>query len=61
LRLLVPAYFYRPATPPEWDRLIASARREVPIVAIANPASGPGTRADPNYIGVWSGRPAAGA
>jgi hypothetical protein len=49
LTLLVPAYFY-PAEQGlrEWDRLIAAAH-EAPIVAIANPASGPGERIDPNY------------
>jgi hypothetical protein len=49
LRLLVPAYFY-PAGDglKDWDRLIASAR-QVPILAIVNPASGPGEKADPTY------------
>ncbi len=49
LTLFVPTYFY-PAGEglKEWDRLIAAAR-EVPIVAIANPASGPGDKADPNH------------
>ncbi|HUY31831.1 MAG TPA: spherulation-specific family 4 protein [Pirellulales bacterium] len=48
VKLFVPAYFY-PAGEglKEWDRLIAAAA--VPIVAIANPASGPGERADPNH------------
>jgi hypothetical protein len=50
MRLLVPAYFY-PAEQglKEWNRLIASSAR-VPIVAIVNPASGPGKQADPNYV-----------
>lgn len=49
VRILVPAYFY-PAGEGlrHWDRLIAAAAR-VPVVAIVNPASGPGTKADPNY------------
>jgi hypothetical protein len=49
LRLLVPAYFY-PAGKglDEWKRL-ARAAKDVPIVAIANPASGPGSRQDPSY------------
>ena len=49
LALWVPVYFY-PNGPGlrEWDRLIAAARR-VPIVAIVNPASGPGNHLDP-YI-----------
>jgi hypothetical protein len=49
LRLLVPAYFY-PAGEglKHWERLIAAAKR-VPVVAIVNPASGPGDKADANY------------
>jgi hypothetical protein len=49
LRLLVPAYFY-PAGEglKHWDRLLAAAA-QVPIVAIVNPASGPGEKADPAY------------
>jgi hypothetical protein len=52
VRLLVPAYFY-PAGEglKHWDRLIESARN-VPIVAIVNPASGPGKDPDPNYVKV---------
>lgn len=50
LTILVPAYFY-PAGKglSDWDRLIASADK-APIVAIVNPASGPGPKADPNYV-----------
>ncbi len=53
VRLLVPAYFY-PAGEglKDWSRLIASAER-TPIVAIVNPASGPGPRVDPNYAEVF--------
>ncbi len=49
LCLLVPAYFY-PAGEglKHWERLIAASAR-VPVVAIVNPASGPGARADANY------------
>jgi hypothetical protein len=49
MRLWVPAYFY-PNGPGlrEWDRLIASAK-VVPIVAIVNPASGPGDHVDTNF------------
>ncbi|HVX14256.1 MAG TPA: spherulation-specific family 4 protein [Pirellulales bacterium] len=49
ISLLVPAYFY-PAGEglKDWNRLIAAAA-EVPIVAIANPASGPGEKPDPNH------------
>jgi hypothetical protein len=52
LSLLVPAYFYPSGRGlDDWDRLIASAAR-APIVAIANPASGPGAKVDPNYSSV---------
>ncbi len=52
LRAWVPAYFY-PAGDglKQWDRLIAGASR-APVVAIANPDSGPGKTADPNYVAV---------
>jgi hypothetical protein len=48
-RLLVPAYFY-PAGEglKDWDRLLASGAK-VPILAVVNPASGPGEKADPAY------------
>lgn len=49
MRLWVPAYYYPfGAGLREWDRLIASARI-VPIVAIVNPASGPGDHVDTNF------------
>lgn len=52
LQLLVPAYFYPAGNgAKEWDQLIAAADR-APIVAIVNPASGPGRRGDPNYTAV---------
>ena len=46
---LVPAYFYPTwwAGSP-WDRLNAAAAR-IPIEAIMNPASGPGTAVNPDY------------
>jgi hypothetical protein len=52
LRLLVPAYFY-PAGEglKQWDRLIDSAS-VAPVVAIANPDSGPGKVADANFVEV---------
>jgi hypothetical protein len=60
VKLFVPAYFY-PAGEglKEWGKLIAAAK-EVPIVAIANPASGPGERIDPNYVEVISRATKAG-
>lgn len=50
VRLLVPAYFY-PAGHglKHWDRLLEAADK-VPITAIINPASGPGKKADDNYV-----------
>jgi hypothetical protein len=52
LRLLVPAYFY-PAGDglAQWDRLLDSPAAAV-TVAVANPDSGPGAAADPNYAQV---------
>src|SRR5689334_6275717 len=49
VRLWVPAYFYPFGDGlKEWERLIAAAR-DVPVVAIVNPNSGPGDHADTNY------------
>jgi hypothetical protein len=49
VRILVPAYFYPGGSGrAEWDRMTAAASR-APIVAIANPGTGPGTRVDANY------------
>jgi hypothetical protein len=52
MRLLVPAYFY-PAGKgeKEWERLLA-APGEAGVVAIVNPASGPGRQVDANYTKV---------
>jgi hypothetical protein len=52
LSLWVPAYYY-PNGPGlrEWDRLIDAAKL-VPIVAIVNPASGPGDHVDKNIAAV---------
>ncbi|MFO0830576.1 MAG: spherulation-specific family 4 protein [Phycisphaerales bacterium] len=46
--LLVPAYFY-PLPQSPWSRLEQQAALGTPIVAIMNPASGPGTAPDPGY------------
>lgn len=52
VQLLVPAYFYPSGNgAKEWDKLLAAADRAA-IVAIVNPASGPGRRVDPNYTTV---------
>ena len=49
MKLLVPAYFY-PAGPglKHWEQLIDAAAH-VPIVAVANPGSGPGEDLNPDY------------
>lgn len=49
LGLLVPAYFYPSAAGRELWRKLEVAARTVPLIAIANPASGPGARRDPAY------------
>lgn len=61
ITLFVPAYFY-PAGEglKDWERLI-SAAEQVPITAIVNPASGPGERADPNYVKIVTRLRRAGA
>jgi len=52
--VLVPAYFYPTGSGLEdWERLINSSRK-TSIVAIVNPASGPGKEADSNYSGIFS-------
>jgi serine/threonine protein kinase len=54
LRLLVPAYFYPGGDQMHhWDRLFAAAK-SASVIAIVNPASGPGTKADPNYVRILS-------
>lgn len=60
--LLVPAYFYPSwddAQANHWDELIAAAPR-VPLVAILNPASGPGARRIPDYARAVDSLRAAG-
>jgi spherulation-specific family 4 protein len=53
LRILVPAYFYPSREGlTAWKELLASAN-DTPIVAIVNPASGPGRRVDSNYEEVF--------
>jgi hypothetical protein len=52
MRLWVPAYYYPFGRGlREWNRLIASAKT-VPIVAIVNPASGPGDHVDTNFAAI---------
>jgi serine/threonine protein kinase len=60
LRLLVPAYFYPGGDGlKEWDRLIDSADA-TGLVAIVNPASGPGKEADRNFVQVMDRARTAG-
>jgi len=58
MELLVPAYFY-PVENSPWDDL-AMAAASVPITAILNPNSGPGSSVDPNYVAVVNSLRAAG-
>ncbi len=48
--VIVPLYSY--PTSPVWQSLISdhNAYPSVPIIAIINPSSGPGTSPDPNYV-----------
>ena len=57
--ILIPLYIY---PGPKWEEVIEIARAnpKVPIVAIINPDSGPGTRVDPNYSAGISGLKSAG-
>jgi hypothetical protein len=60
--LLVPGYFYptwEKAQANFWDELIAAAPR-VPLVAILNPASGPGSKPIPDYARAVDSLRAAG-
>jgi hypothetical protein len=60
VKLLIPAYFYPSGEQGrDWDRLMEAASR-VPIVAVANPASGPGTSPNPDYTDVVRRARAAG-
>jgi hypothetical protein len=60
VRLLVPAYFYPAgAGLKDWERLFTASDR-IPIVAVVNPASGPGKEADPNYVNIFDRAKKAG-
>lgn len=49
IRLIVPAYFYPSGKGLEdWERMNRAAAR-VPLIAIANPSSGPGLEQNPDY------------
>ncbi len=50
VQVLVPAYFYPAgAGLKAWETLLDSGKK-APIIAIVNPASGPGKQVDPNYM-----------
>lgn len=50
VKFLVPAYFYPGgAGMPHWEKLL-QVGKDVEVVAIVNPASGPGKAAHPNYV-----------
>jgi hypothetical protein len=55
---MVPAYF-SPRPGGDWDRLAVAARR-VPLIAIVNPASGPGSSADSRFTSAIQGVRTAG-
>ena len=60
LNVLVPAYFYpEGARIGYWNALNAAASK-VPLIAILNPNSGPGTSIDPNYTNVLASFLASG-
>ena len=48
-KLLVPAYFYPAGDGLATWKTLLDAAKKLPVVAIVNPASGPGKAADPNY------------
>jgi hypothetical protein len=50
VQLLVPAYFYPSFQGSDWDRMTAAVRSGVPVTAIMNPASGPGTATNSDYV-----------
>lgn len=57
--LLVPAYFYPGGKKNFWPQLAAAAS-QAPVMAILNPASGPGSVTDPNYTAAVAAVRAAG-
>ena len=57
--LLVPAYFYPGGKKNFWPQLAAGAA-QAPVMAILNPASGPGSVTDPNYTAAVTALRSAG-
>ncbi|HEX6963030.1 MAG TPA: spherulation-specific family 4 protein [Lacipirellula sp.] len=59
LEIVVPAYFYPSSNSTLWDDMTAAAD-DVPITAIMNPGSGPGSFKDNNYVEAVNAFRAAG-
>jgi hypothetical protein len=60
MTVLVPAYFYPTAAGSDWDRMTAALASGVPIIAIMNPATGPGNQVDAQYTRAISAFRSAG-
>ena len=56
---IVPAYFSPVTDPGDWAALTAAAS-QIPLTAVVNPASGPGTSQDLNYVAAINALEAAG-
>jgi hypothetical protein len=52
--IIVPAYFYPEFSGSDWDRMTAAAASGVPVTAIMNPGSGPGTETNSDYVAAVS-------
>src|SRR5450432_513991 len=57
--VIVPAYFNPATDPSDWAAMTAAAA-EIPLTAILNPNSGPGTSQDPGYVTAINTLEAAG-
>jgi hypothetical protein len=58
--VIIPAYFYPSGTGATAWNTLATTAPLIPLTAILNPASGPGTAVDPNYTTVITNLRAAG-
>jgi hypothetical protein len=58
--LVVPSYFNATNSVAQWNSMTATAARKIPVTAILNPNSGPGTAEDPNYAAAVTKLRAAG-
>jgi hypothetical protein len=57
---LVPAYFYPSSTDPTYWNELDAAAKQIPVIAIANPDSGPGPSQNSDYVGAIDNLNAAG-